>query len=148
MKVIMLKDVKGQGKVGELIEVNDGYARNFLIKKALAKEATATVINEYDQKKKSDARKLELEKEEAQALRNKVNGTVVKISIACGENGKPFGAVTAKEISEELMKLGFEIDKKKILVKEPIKQLGVVAVEIKVYANTVATISVSVQQKR
>ena len=117
MKVLLLQDVKAQGKKGDIIEVSDGYAKNFLIKKKLAIQATNQVINETNQKKASEQRKLEIEKQEAIKLAERLNGNTIVVEIACGENGKMFGSVTGKEISESLLKSGYDIDKKKINIK-------------------------------
>ena len=141
MKVLLLQDVKAQGKKGDIIEVSDGYAKNFLIKKKMAIQATNQVINETNQKKASEQRKLEIEKQEAIKLAERLNGNTIVVEIACGEN------VTGKEISESLLKSGYDIDKKKINIKEPIKTFGVFSVEVKVYANVTATINISVVKK-
>lgn len=147
MKVLLLQDVKAQGKKGDIIEVSDGYAKNFLIKKKMAIQATNQVINETNQKKASEQRKLEIEKQDAIKLAERLNGNTIVVEIACGENGKMFGSVTGKEISESLLKSGYDIDKKKINIKEPIKTFGVFSVEVKVYANVTATINISVVKK-
>lgn len=147
MKVLLLQDVKAQGKKGDIIEVSDGYAKNFLIKKKMAIQATNQVINETNQKKASEQRKLEIEKQEAIKLAERLNGNTIIVEIACGDNGKMFGSVTAKEISEALLKSGYDIDKKKINLKEPIKSLGVFSVEVKVYANVTSTININVIKK-
>ena len=111
MKVIFLKDVKGSGKKGEIAEVSDGYARNFLIKKGLAEEATAVKINSLNIKKGAEdfhrQEEIKALKEEAK----KLNGTQITLKIKCGENGKVFGSVTAKEIADELTALGYTVDK-------------------------------------
>lgn len=109
--------------------------------------ATNQVINETNQKKASEARKLEIEKQEAIKLAERLNGNTIVVEIACGENGKMFGSVTAKEISDALLKSGYDIDKKKINLKEQIKAFGVFSVEVKVYANVTATINISVVKK-
>ncbi len=147
MKVLLLQDVKSHGKKGEIIEVNDGYAKNFLIKKKMAIQATNQVINETNQKKASEQRKLEIEKQEAIKLAERLNGNTIVVEIACGENGKMFGSVTAKEISDALLKSGYDIDKKKVNLKEPIKSLGVFSVEVKGYANVNPSIKVNVIKK-
>ncbi|MDE6758046.1 MAG: 50S ribosomal protein L9 [Clostridia bacterium] len=146
MKVLLLKDVKSVGKKGEIVEVNDGYARNFLMKKGLAQQATASVINETNQKNAALARQKQKEYDDAVATANELKGKNVKIAIKFGENGKPFGAVTSKEISQELANLGYDIDKKKINLKDSIKTAGVFDVEIKVYTGVNATIKVTVCQ--
>jgi large subunit ribosomal protein L9 len=144
MKVILLKDVKGSGKCGEVIEVSDGYARNFLIKKGLAEEATAVKINSLNIKNKS----LEFHKnEEIKALKEQANnlkGKKITLKIKCGENGKIFGSITSKEIADAVNELGFSVDKKKVLLKDPIKNLGLYTVEIKFLPDVSAKISVEV----
>ena len=145
MKVLLLNDVKTVGKKGEIVEVNDGYARNFLIKKGLAQQATAGVINETNQKNAAIAKQKQKEYEEALATAKELDGKVIDVVIKFGENGKSFGAVTSKEISIELAKLGYDIDKKKINLKDSIKTAGVFDVEIKVYTNVNATIRVDVK---
>lgn len=147
MKVLLLQDVKAHGKKGDIIEVSDGYAKNFLIKKKMAIQATNQVINETNQKKASELRKLEIEKQEAIKLAERLNGNTIIVEIVCGDNGKMFGSVTAKEISDALLKSGYDIDKKKINLKEPIKSLGTFSVEVKVYANVTSTIKINVVKK-
>ena len=144
MKVIFLKDVKGSGKKGEIAEVSDGYARNFLIKKGLAEEATAVKINSLNIKKGAEdfhrQEEIKALKEEAK----KLNGTQVTLKIKCGENGKVFGSVTAKEIADELTVLGYSVDKKRVILKDPIKLLGVYAVDVKFLPEVIAKIKVEV----
>ena len=144
MKVIFLKDVKGSGKKGEIAKVSDGYARNFLIKKGLAEEATAVKINSLNIKKGAEDfhRREEIKalKEEAK----KLNGTQITLKIKCGENGKVFGSVTAKEIADELTALGYTVDKKRVMLKDPIKLLGVYAVDVKFLPEVIAKIKVEV----
>ena len=144
MKVILLKDVKGTGKAGEIIEVADGYARNCIIKKGLGEEATPVKINSLNIKNKS----IEFHKnEEIKALKEQaknLNGKKVTLKIKCGENGKIFGSITAKEIAESLAEIGFSIDKKKVLLKDPIKSLGTYTVEIKFLPDVFSKITVEV----
>lgn len=144
MKVILNADVKGQGKKGDIIEVSDGYARNFLIKKNLASEATAGAINEANQQKAAELKRKQAEKEEADKTAKALSGKEIIVTVKCGNNGKIFGSVTSKEISEELLKYGFDIDKKKIVLKEPLKSVGLYDVEVKVYAEISAKIKVKV----
>lgn len=148
MKVLLLADVKPHGKKGEIVEVSDGYGRNFLVKKGLASEATAKVINEVAQRNKAEEHRKELERQAAKKLTEDLDGKVFKVTIQCGENGKMFGSVTAKEISDAIIKSGYDIDKKKIVLKEPIKQLGTYQIEIKVYANMQANVSVVVTEAK
>lgn len=145
MKVLLLQDVKPQGKKGDIVEVNDGYARNFLIRRGLAKEATASVINETNQRRAADEKRRKEELEAAKLAANKLEGTTVEIAIRCGENGKPFGAVTGKEIAEKLTQMGYDIDKKKVVLKDAIKMVGNYHVELKLYAGVTAKVIVAVK---
>ncbi|MEG1509459.1 MAG: 50S ribosomal protein L9, partial [Clostridia bacterium] len=121
MKVLFLKDVKGQGKAGEIKEVADGYAKNFLIKNKLVEMASATNINEANQKKQAEIARLAKERAEAQTLCDAINGQNVVVKVKSGESGKIFGSVTSKEIADAMQKLGYEIDKKRIVLKDNIK---------------------------
>ena len=144
MKVILKADVKGSGKKGDIIEVSDGYARNFLLKKGLADIATATGINEISQRKKADAyHKAENEKS-LRELAKQVNGKEVTVSIRAGENGKVFGSVTTGQIAAALEELGYDIDKKKIVLKDAIKTLGAFDAEIRLMEGVSAKIVVNV----
>ena len=147
MKVILLEDVKAQGKKGQIIEVNDGYARNFLLKKNLAAPATASVLNELKQKEAAEARQRELEKAAAQSLYDNINGTTVKVKVKCGDSGKLFGSVTAKEIADALNEHGYTVDKKMIMLKEPIKNIGREMVDVKVYQDMTARVNVVIDGK-
>lgn len=144
MKVIFLKDVKGTAKAGEIKEVADGYARNCLIKKGLAEEATSVKVNSLNIKR--DAESFH-KQEEIKALKEeckKLNGETVELKLKVGDNGKLFGSVTAKEIAETLSDKGFSVDKKKIILKEPIKSLGSFTVEVKFLPDAVAKITLKV----
>ena len=144
MKVILKADVKGSGKKGDVIEVSDGYARNFLLKKGLADVATASGINEISQRKKADAfHKAENEKA-LRDLAKEVNGKEVTVSIRAGENGKVFGSVTTGQIAASLEELGYDVDKKKIVLKENIKTLGAFEAEIRFMEGVTAKIVVNV----
>lgn len=144
MKILLLADVKGQGKKGEIINVSDGYANNFLIKKGLGKIATADTINSVNLHEKAVAKQKQEEINAAHQLAKTMNGTVVTISTTKGENGKLFGSITSKEIAEELTKLGYSIDKKQIVLKEPIKSVGKYTLNVKVYADVATSIVVDV----
>lgn len=144
MKVILLKDVKGTGKAGEIKEVADGYARNCLIKKGLAEEATSVKVNSLNIKKDAQTFHKQEEIKALKELAKNINGTQVEIKIKTGDNGKIFGSVTSKEINEKLLEKGFEIDRKKILLKEPIKSLGSTQVEVKLLPDAIAKITVLV----
>lgn len=146
MKVILKKMVKNLGKEGDVVNVSDGYARNFLFKQGLAVEANAVNMNENNQAKQAQARQFEQDKQEAIALANKLSNTVVTIKVATGKNGQLFGAVTNKEISEELAKLGFNVDKKKIVVNAPIKTLGNYEVLCKLFIEVSCKLKVEVKE--
>lgn len=144
MKVILKADVKGSGKKGDVIEVSDGYARNFLLKKGLAEPATASGINEISQRKTADAfHKAENEKA-LKALAKELNGKEVTVSIRAGENGKVFGSVTTLQVASALEALGYEVDKKKIAFKENIKTLGAFEAEVRLMEGVTTKIVVNV----
>ena len=147
MKVLLLQDVKAQGKKGEIVEVNDGYARNFLIKKGLAKEATAGVINETNQKNAQEAKRKAAELQAAKDIAAKLDTKEIEVAIKMGDNGKFFGSVTSKEIADVLLEMGYDIDKKKIIIKDTIKAAGVYGVEVKVYPGVSFTLNVKVVGK-
>lgn len=132
MKVIFLEDVKGKGKKGELKDVSDGYARNFLLPKKLAKEATTDNLNTFKLQEKAKAAQIAREKAEAQENAKKLENMQVKVAAKAGANGRLFGAVTSKEISEALAKQhGMNIEKNKIVLSEPIKSYGAFDVKCK-----------------
>ncbi len=144
MKIILLKDVKGTGKAGEVKEVADGYARNCLIKKGLAEEATAVKVNSLNIKKDAQAFHKQEEINALKAIAKELNGQTVEVKTKVGDNGKIFGSVTSKEIAEKLNGKGFDIDKKKVILKDPIKALGSTQVEVKLLPDAVAKITVLV----
>lgn len=132
MKVILLQDIKNVGKKDEIINANDGYARNFLFPKKMAVEATKDNLLKLQAKKDSKAHKKDLEIAENKKQADVINKLSLEIKVKAGANGKIFGGVTSKEISEELKKQhSIEIDKKKIILKETIKNIGRFSVEIK-----------------
>ncbi len=145
MKVIFIKDLKGQGKVGEEKNISDGYAKNFLIPKGYAIEATASNINDYKGKKDSENFKKQQEIDNAQDLKNKLSEITVKISAKSGENGKLFGSITSKEVSEQIkQQFNLAIDKKKIVLPDGIKTVGTHKIEVKLHAGISGTITVNV----
>ena len=145
MKVILLKDVKGTGKKGEIVEVNDGYARNFLIKKGMAQEGTAQNIYVVEQRKKAQEAKIKAERAEAQAVAEKLKNTVVTVYAKGGDNGgKMFGSVTAEMISSALAELGYSVDKKKIEIKESIRDFGTFEVLLRLYSEVSQTVKINV----
>ncbi len=132
MKVILLQDIKGVGKKDEIINANDGYARNFLFPKKMALEATKDNLIKLQDKKNSVAHKKSLEIEENKKIAEKINKLQLTLSVKAGENGKTFGGITSKEIAEELKKQnGIDIDKKKIVLKDTIKTIGRFSIDIK-----------------
>ena len=143
MKVILKADVKGSGKKGDILEVSDGYAKNFLIKKGLAEVATASGINEVNQKKAAQAFHKAEEIKAMKDLAAKLNGQSVDVGIKVGENGKVFGSVGAANVSAALVKKGFDIDKK-IIRMDAVKSLGSLSVEIRLMENVTAKITVNV----
>ena len=145
MKVILLDNIKGVGKKDEIINASDGYARNFLFPKKLAVEANAENMSKLNNKKDANQYKKDVEKQAAEEMAKKIKGIMLKIKVKAGENGKIFGGVTPKEISENLKsQYKFEIDKKKIELKEPIKTLGSFEVTIKLYEGIVGVLKVQV----
>ena len=147
MKVILQQDVKGQGKKGQLVDVSDGYARNFLLAKKLAVMATPENINTMKQQEQAKKAQEAAEKAEAQATAKKLEGLTVKITAKAGEGGRLFGAVTAKEVSEALAaQHGVTIAKAKLVLDEPIKACGGYKIKAKLGYEIVGTVSVMVAE--
>ena len=145
MKVILKADVKGQGKKGEIVNVSDGYARNFLFKNNLAEEATASTVNSARISAEAAEHRKAVEKAAAQELKKKLDSESVTVKIKVGENGKLFGALNTQNISDALAAKGLEVDKKKIVIAEPIKALGRYTVTVKCYAEISAKLTVVVE---
>lgn len=145
MKVLLLQDVKGQGKKGDIINVSDGYANNFLLKKGLASIATADTINSVNIHNKAVIKQKQAEKNEAMKLASELRNKTVTLQSTKGANGKMFGSITNKEIAEGLSLAGYSIDKKQIVLKEPIKVPGKYTVTIKIYTEISTTINVVVE---
>ena len=144
MKVLLLQDVKGQGKKGEIINVSDGYANNFLLKKGLGTIATADTINSVAIKNKAIERQKAEEKQKAMDDANKLKGQEIRITASKGTKKKMYGSITNKEIAEELNKLGYAVDKKQIVMKDPIRATGRYSVTVKMYAEISAAVTVIV----
>lgn len=145
MKVIFTADVKGQGKKGEVKNVSDGYAKNFLLPKGVAIEATASNLNDIKGKNDSIKFKKDTEEEQARALSEKLKTLSVKITAKCGENGKLFGSITSKELSDELKKQhNISIDKRKFVLHDGIKSIGEFNVDIKLYPQIQGVLKVIV----
>ena len=145
MKVILLDNIKGVGKKDEVINASDGYARNYLFPKKLAVEANNENMAKLNNKKEAASYKKDVEKQKAEELSKKIKGIMLKIKVKAGENGKIFGGVTSKEISENLKtQYDMDIDKKKIELKETIKTLGSFNVSIKLFEGVIASLKVEV----
>ncbi len=145
MKVILMQDIKGVGKKDTIINANDGYARNFLFPKKLAVEANKENLAKLKSKQNSEAHKKDLEKQKAEELKQKLFKIELRINVKAGENGKIFGSITSKEVSAELKKqYNIEIDKKKIILKEPIKELGAFTLDIKLYEGIMGKLKISI----
>lgn len=145
MKVILKADIKGVGKKDEVINASDGYARNFLFPKNLAVEANNENMSKLKAKQDSNAYKKSQEKEAAEKIADKLSKIMLKIKVKSGANGKIFGGVSSKEIAENLeQQYNIKIDKKKIDLKETIKTLGVVNVEIKLFEGIVGKLKVDI----
>lgn len=145
MKVILLQDVKGTGKKNDIVEVSDGFARNMLFKKNLAKEATSVEINSLKIKREAQEFHKQEEIKAIKAQAKQINGQEIVCKVKAGENGKIFGSVTAKEIADTLAKSGYVVDKRKILLKDSIKAVGIYTVEIKFLPDTSAKIKLKVE---
>jgi len=136
MKVILLTDVKGKGKKDQIIEVSDGYARNFLFPKKLAAEADAKAIGDAKNKEAAAARKIELEKQAARDLAEKLQGVLVKIQSKAGADGRLYGSITSSDIADALKaQSGIEIDRRKIALDKPIRNHGQFDLDVKLYAG-------------
>ena len=145
MKVILKADIKGVGKKDQIINASDGYATNYLFPKNLAVPADKGNMNNLNAKKSSEEHRKELEREEARKTAKKIEGILIKMPVKAGENGKVFGSVTTKEIAEALDKqYQIKVDKKKIMLEEPIKTLGMFSIEIKLYEAISTKLKISI----
>ena len=148
MKVILLKDVKSLGQEGDLVEAKDGYARNFLLPRNLAVEATLENRKKWEQRKKMESAKKKEERNEALALKKKIESIVLELEGKAGEGGRLFGSITSKDIADGLAKNHrIKIDKRKIELKDNIKTIGKTQVEIRVYPEISANLKVDVIEK-
>ncbi len=149
MKVILLDNVKGVGKKDEIINVNDGYARNFLFPKKLAVEANDGNLSKLKSKQDSKAFKKGEDKKQALELKEKLSKITLKIFVKAGENGKIFGGVTSKDIADKLKEsYNIEVDKKKIDLKETIKTIGIFNIEIKLFEDVIANLKINVENTK
>lgn len=145
MKVILLKDVKDLGKKDEMVNVSDGYGKNYLLPRGIAALATDANINEMKNKQAAQAAKLQREKDNAKKLAEDIDGKEIKVTVKAGSSGRLFGALTTKDIADAFEKAyGVQIDKKKIVVDENIKATGKYKATVKVYAGISATVNLDV----
>lgn len=145
MKVILLTDVKGTGKKGDICNVSDGFAQNFLLKTKKAKIADNSALNENAQAKQAKEYHYEQDKQRAQELKTKLDCETINLTIKGGENGRTFGSVTSQEIATSLNQKGYKVDKKQIVLNSPIKNAGTFDVDIKLFAQITAKVKVVVQ---
>ena len=148
MKVILLEDVKSLGKKGEIVNVNDGYARNFILPKKLGLEATSKNLNDLKLQKQYDEKVAQEKLDAAKALAEEIKEKSITVKIQAGVEGKVFGSISSKEIATEAKKqLNMDIDKKKIVIPDAIKSLGTYNVNIKLHKDVTATLTVKVEAK-
>ncbi|RHT36825.1 50S ribosomal protein L9 [Firmicutes bacterium AM31-12AC] len=149
MKVILLQDVKSLGKKGEIVNVNDGYARNFILPKKLGLEANGKNMNDLKLQKNNEAKVAKEHLEAAKELAKQLEAGKVEVAIKVGEGGKVFGSVSNKEITAEVKKqLGLEIDKKKVQLKDALKTLGTHKVPVKLHPEVTAEVTVEVKEEK
>ena len=147
MKVILLQDVKSLGKRGELVEASDGYARNFLLPRKLAKEANAQAMNEYRNAENSKNYKIATQKAQAEADKKKLEGKVFSMTARAGQSGKLFGSITSKQVAEEIKKqYNITVDKRKVVLERDIKEFGTYKAEVKLYTGISANIDIQVSE--
>ncbi|MDN7242570.1 50S ribosomal protein L9 [Planococcus sp. N028] len=148
MKVIFLKDVKGRGKKGEIKNVADGYAHNFLIKNNFAIEASQAAISQLNGQKKKEEKLSEQELQEAQQLKEKLEALTIELKAKSGEGGRLFGSITTKQVASELEKKhGFKIDKRKMELDDAIRSLGYTNIPVKIHQEVTATLKVHVTEE-
>ena len=146
MKVILLKDIKGTGKKDQILEISDGYARNYLLPRKLAREATAEALNSVERAKSADKHREEVRRQEAEKMARDLKGKVIQLSVRGGENGKIYGSVTNDQIAAAMKEqLGIEVDKRKIEVEEPIKNAGQAFFNLKLLAGVSTRLIVNVK---
>ncbi|KKO54384.1 50S ribosomal protein L9 [Paenibacillus sp. DMB20] len=147
MKVIFIKDMKGQGKKGEVKEVSEGYATNFLFPRGVARPATEGNMKTLEQQNASEQKRKQQEKEDAVALGKQLEEMTVTLKAKSGEGGRLFGAITSKQIAEALAAQKIKIDKRKIELSEPIRHLGVTQVPVKLHPDVKATLKVQITEE-
>ncbi|MFD3450545.1 50S ribosomal protein L9 [Microbacteriaceae bacterium 4G12] len=147
MRVIFLKDVKGKGKKGEVKNVADGYAHNFLLKQGLAIEATSANVKTLDAKKRKEDKEAEVELENCQKLKETLEALTVELKAKSGEGGRLFGSITSKQIADQLQKVhGIKIDKRKFEMDDAIRALGYTNITVKLHSQVTATVKVHVTE--
>lgn len=145
MKVILLDNIKGVGRKDDVIEANDGYARNFLIPKKLAIPANAENMSKLKGKQDSKAHQKDVDKKAAEDMKEKLSKIILKIKVKAGGNGKIFGGVTSKEVSEQLKaQYNYDVDKKKIEIKETIKNIGMFTIKVKLFEGVVGELKIDI----
>lgn len=147
MKVILLENVKSVGKEDDIVEVNDGYARNFLIRRKLALEATPANLHDVKQRKQTQAAKAKREIEEAKKLASDLDNKTFTLSMKAGEGGKLYGAVTAMDVAALLKENGFIVDKRGINLKTTIKNIGTFTADLKLHNEVIVSINLKVEEK-
>ncbi len=147
MKVILRQDYEKLGKAGDIVQVKDGFARNFLIPREIAYEATPGNIRRFEEEKKRMVLQFEREKKKAEQLAKELEKTSCTISMAVGEEDRLFGSVTSQDIADALKEKGIEIDRRKIVLEEPIKSLGIYSVPIRLHPEVTASVKVWVVKK-
>ena len=149
MKVILLQDVKSQGKKDQIINVSDGYATNFLFPKGLAKPADAQSLNDIKNKKAAEAHRIEVERAQAREIAAKLEGIMLVLHASSGADGRLYGSITSKDIAEALAaQAGITVDKRKILSDEPIRTFGAYTREVKLFQDVIGTIHLTVCEKK
>ena len=147
MKIILLQDVKSLGKRGELVEASDGYARNYLLPRKLAKEANAQAMNEYKNAENSKNYKIATEKAQAEGYKKQLEGKVFRMTARAGQGGKLFGSITSTQIAEEIKKqYNIPVDKRKVVLERDIKEFGTYKAAVKLYTGISANIDVQVSE--
>ena len=147
MKVILLEDVKSLGKRGELVEASDGYARNYLLPRKLAKEANAQAMNEYKNAENSKNYKIATQKAQAEAAKQQLEGKVFRMTARAGQGGKLFGSITSKQVAEEIKKqYNIAVDKRKVVLECDIKEYGTYKAEVKLFTGISANIDIQVTE--
>ncbi len=145
MKVVLIKELEGYGSFGDVISVKDGFARNYLIPRGLALPATEENLRHVNSILSQRARKLQREKEKAQELAKRLSGLVLEIVRQVGERGKLFGSVTSQDIAQALREKGFDVDRKKVMLKNPIKEIGIYTITLKLHPEVSVDIKVDVK---